>query len=113
MDQAAACLTICRINQLLSPSLLLKWWKADPSMSLTSPVLQTVTRDQIKAAALKNEIEQLYPKLQRVLAAYREQGINTIPISSKQYPFWLKSIYDPPAVLFAKGDIRKGEKLEL
>lgn len=59
MDQAAACLTICRINQLLSPSLLLKWWKADPSMSLTSPVLQTVTRDQIKAAALKNEIEQL------------------------------------------------------
>ncbi|MCY8279285.1 hypothetical protein, partial [Bacillus inaquosorum] len=28
MDQAAACLMICRINQLLSPSLLLKWWKA-------------------------------------------------------------------------------------
>ncbi|MCY9210319.1 DNA-processing protein DprA [Bacillus subtilis] len=114
MDQAAACLTICRINQLLSPSLLLKWWKADPSMSLTSPVLQTVTRDQIKAAALKNEIEQLYPKLQRVLAAYREQGINTIPISSKQYPFWLKSIYDPPAVLFAKGDmtlLSKGRKI--
>lgn len=69
MDQAAVCLTICRINQLLSPSLLLKWWKADPSMSLTSPVLQTVTRDQIKAFALKNEIEQFYPKLPRVLAA--------------------------------------------
>ncbi len=96
MDQAAACLMICRINQLLSPSLLLKWWKADPSMSLTSPVLETVTRGKIKAAALKNKIEEQYPKLQRVLAAYHEQGINPIPISSKQYPFWLKTIYDPP-----------------
>ncbi|MCY8414794.1 DNA-protecting protein DprA, partial [Bacillus spizizenii] len=47
MNQAAACLIICRINQLLSPSLLLKWWKADPSMSLTSPVLETVTRGKI------------------------------------------------------------------
>ncbi|MFH0345657.1 DNA-processing protein DprA [Bacillus vallismortis] len=105
MDQAAACLMICRINKLLSPSLLLKWWKADPSMSLTSPLLETVTRGKREAAALKNKIEKHYPKLQRVLAAYHEQGIIPIPISSKQYPFWLQTIYDPPAVLFAKGDM--------
>ncbi|KAF1681131.1 DNA-processing protein DprA [Bacillus mexicanus] len=114
MDQAAACLIICRINHLLSPSLLLKWWKADPSMSLTSPVFETVTHSKIKAAALKNKIEEHYSNLQRVLAAYREQGINIIPISSKQYPFWLKNIYDPPAVLFAKGDmtlLSKGRKI--
>ncbi|MEG7354308.1 DNA-processing protein DprA [Bacillus inaquosorum] len=105
MDQAAACLMNCRINQLLSPSLLLKWWKADPSMSLTSPMLETVTRGKREAAALKNKIEKHYPKLQRVLASYHEQGIIPIPISSKQYPFWLQTIYDPPAVLFAKGDM--------
>ncbi|MCI3987280.1 DNA-processing protein DprA, partial [Bacillus vallismortis] len=37
--------------------------------------------------------------------AYRGQGIIPITISSKQYPFWLKTIYDPPAVLFANGDM--------
>ncbi|OLQ56815.1 DNA protecting protein DprA [Bacillus licheniformis] len=114
MDQAAACLMICRINQLLSPSLLLKWWKADPSMSLTSSVLETVTRGKIKTVALKNKIEEHYPKLQRLLDAYYGQGIIPIPISSKQYPIWLKTIYDPPAVLFAKGDmtlLSKGRKI--
>ncbi|MDZ5720262.1 DNA-processing protein DprA, partial [Bacillus sp. SXabc123] len=83
-------------------------------MSLTSPVFETVTRGKVKAAALKNKIEEYYPKLQRVLATYHEQGINIIPISSKQYPFWLKTIYDPPAVLFAKGDmtlLSKGRKI--
>lgn len=114
MDQAAACLMICRINQLLSPSLLLKWWKADPSMSLTSPVLETVTRGKIKASALKNKIEGYYPKLQRLLDAYHKQDINLIPISSERYPIWLKMIYDPPVVLFAKGDmtlLSKGRKI--
>ncbi|KJJ42892.1 DNA repair protein Smf [Bacillus subtilis] len=114
MDQAAACLMICRINQLLSPSLLLKWWKADPSMSLTSSVLETVTRGKIKTAALKNKIEEHYPKLQCLLDAYHGQGIIPIPISSKQYPIWLKTICDPPAVLFAKGDmtlLSKGRKI--
>ncbi|KUP37346.1 DNA-processing protein DprA [Bacillus halotolerans] len=107
MDQAAACLITCRINQLLPPSLLLKWWKADPSMSLTnlSCALETASRGKVKAAALKNKIEEQYPKLQHLLSVYHQQGIKVIPISSDQYPFWLKTIYDPPPVLFAKGDI--------
>ncbi|MGN7374953.1 DNA-processing protein DprA [Bacillus halotolerans] len=107
MDQAAACLITCRINQLLSPSLLLKWWKADPSLSLSNPScgLETASRGKVRAAALKNKIEEQYPKLQHLLSVYHQQGIKVIPISSDQYPFWLKTIYDPPPVLFAKGDI--------
>ncbi|MCY8487299.1 DNA-processing protein DprA [Bacillus atrophaeus] len=116
MDQASACLLICSINRLLSPSLLLKWWKADPSLSFkTDPhPIHTITSGKIKAAALKTQIEKEYDKLQEQLSDYQRRGIKVIPITSHQYPSWLKTIYDPPPVLFAKGNenlLIKGRKI--
>ena len=64
--------------------------------------------------AIFREIERKDPELDEVLSDYRRKGITVIPISSTRYPTWLKAIYDPPAVLYAKGNtplLEKGRKL--
>ncbi|RID88148.1 DNA-protecting protein DprA [Mesobacillus zeae] len=42
--------------------------------------------------------------LNELLSQYREKRISVITIFDKQYPKQLKTIYQPPWVLFAKGD---------
>lgn len=115
MDQASRCLMVCSINQIISPSLLLKWWKADHSLSfLPDPhPLTVLSEGKTAPEAIFREIERKEPELDEVLSDYRRKGITVIPISSSRYPTWLKAIYDPPAVLYAKGTrcfLKKAEK---
>ncbi|MBT2573370.1 DNA-processing protein DprA [Bacillus sp. ISL-51] len=116
MDQTSRSLIICRIKQFISPSLLLKWWKADSTLSFARDPhpLTALSGGKIDSEAIKLQIERESPKLEGALSDFRRQGISVIPISSSRYPSWLKTIYDPPAVLFAKGDaslLEKGRKI--
>ncbi len=41
----------------------------------------------------------------KLIEIYKEHGISVTGFSSREYPQYLKNIYNPPAVLFYKGDI--------
>lgn len=43
-------------------------------------------------------------RLERSMDNLRKHNISTIPLSSKQYPDLLREIYNPPCLLYAKGD---------
>jgi len=45
-------------------------------------------------------------KLKRMIKTYEEQNIRIVTIADESYPHWLKHIYDPPWVLYAKGNIQ-------
>ncbi|MBB5354898.1 DNA processing protein [Anoxybacillus mongoliensis] len=44
-------------------------------------------------------------KLKRMIKTYEEQNIHIVTIKDDSYPEWLKHIYDPPWVLYAKGNV--------
>ncbi|HEY9059816.1 MAG TPA: DNA-processing protein DprA [Pseudobacteroides sp.] len=44
------------------------------------------------------------------LKVAKEQKINIITIRDENYPYYLKNIYDPPIILFVRGNILKNEK---
>lgn len=92
LDQASRCLMVCSINQIISPSLLLKWWKADHSLSfLRDPhPLTVLSEGKTAPKAIFREIERKEPELDKVLSDYRREGSTVIPISSSRYPSWLK-----------------------
>lgn len=43
----------------------------------------------------------------------KEKGVQILPYTSEHYPKHLKSIYDPPLVLYVKGSIRETDVLAL
>ncbi|MGG3842387.1 DNA-processing protein DprA [Anoxybacillus kestanbolensis] len=45
-------------------------------------------------------------KLKRMIKTYEEQNIHIVTIKDDSYPNWLKHIYDPPWVLYAKGNVQ-------
>ncbi len=52
----------------------------------------------------KNEAKKLLQKI-------NNDNIHIIPIVNPAYPEYLKNIYDPPIVLYKKGDLSKNDKL--
>ncbi len=60
---------------------------------------------------LVSKIRQLEPEL--VIEKLREKEIYAIPYTSNDYPKLLKRVYDPPAVLYAKGRIEHLKKRKL
>lgn len=70
LDQASRCLMVCSINQIISPSLLLKWWKADHSLSfLPNPhPLTVLSEGKTAPEAIFREIECKDPELDEVLS---------------------------------------------
>lgn len=56
-----------------------------------------------------NEIENIsrisLDECERLIQEYKLRGIETTGFSSREYPQYLRNIYNPPAVLFYKGDI--------
>lgn len=44
-------------------------------------------------------------KCEETINIYKEKGIGTAGFSSREYPQYLRNIYNPPAVLFYKGNI--------
>ncbi len=49
----------------------------------------------------------------RELALAQEHGVNIIPFTHEHYPRNLKTIYDPPLVLYVKGDIDPNDVLSM
>lgn len=99
-------LVLLRLLHTISPALLYKWWKADDTLSIThqsAHPLSILSNGKTKVSDVANELEHRLPILQQTLAGIQASGIEAIPISSNEYPLWLKSIHDPPPVLFAKG----------
>ncbi|AXM87899.1 DNA-protecting protein DprA [Anoxybacillus ayderensis] len=45
-------------------------------------------------------------KLKRMIKTYEEQNIHIVTMKDDEYPGWLKHIYDPPWVLYAKGNVQ-------
>jgi DNA processing protein len=43
--------------------------------------------------------------IQSMIKTYKEKNIHTVTIFDKEYPWYLKHIYEPPWVLYAKGNI--------
>src|SRR5690625_1260109 len=50
-------------------------------------------------------IEAAKEKAEKLIEIHKKNDIHVIPISSESYPNYLKLIHDPPAVLYAKGNI--------
>lgn len=55
-----------------------------------------------KRAALKNYLKEA--PLQKLKDRYKKEGIHYVTLASQEYPYLLRHIYDPPMVLFYKGD---------
>ncbi|ASB89629.1 DNA-processing protein DprA [Bacillus sonorensis] len=106
MNDQSELLILLRLYGILSPSLLSKWWKEDPSLSLseeTSHPLKKLSNEKISASSIRKLAEKELPKAKRLIKTYSDNGIGMIAISSPDYPACLKTIHDPPPVLFLKG----------
>ena len=51
--------------------------------------------------------------IERDIKMAEETGITLLPISSDEYPASLKAIYDPPILLYVKGNILESDKLSV
>ncbi len=51
--------------------------------------------------------------LERDLKVLEEQKISVLHIKSKEYPSCLKQIYDPPVVLYVRGELLESDKLAI
>ncbi|MGE6631388.1 DNA-processing protein DprA [Bacillus sp. NPDC077027] len=97
-----------RLKGLISPSLLTKWWKADPDLYINEEkhhFKQDRTLQTIDFTRLKQAEESEFPIFQNIVQSYLKKNIHMIPITSPLYPENLKNIYDPPPVLFLKGKL--------
>lgn len=107
MNDKCGLLILLRLYSNLSPSLLFKWWKEDPSLSLAEDKnhsLKKLSSKSINVGAIRKLAEKELPNVKQIIASYRENGISVIAISSPEYPPLLKTIHDPPPVLFLKGN---------
>lgn len=80
----------------------------DPTLSsiyhLSPKKLETLL--EISKTSLLNLVNDLHStKIQSMLKQYYEKNIHVITIFDDAYPALLKQIFDPPWVLYAKGDI--------
>ncbi|MDA1475553.1 DNA-processing protein DprA [Bacillus changyiensis] len=106
MNDSSDLLIFLRLNGALSPSLLYKWWKKDPSLSLTDEKnhpLTELTAKKINLYSIRKLTHNGLSTIKDLYQYYRENGVNLIAISSPDYPDCLKMIHDPPPVLFIKG----------
>jgi DNA processing protein len=49
--------------------------------------------------------------IERDLRILEEGSVSIVPITSSDYPLWLKDIYDPPVLLYVKGRILESDKM--
>ncbi len=68
------------------------------SQILTESAINQVTSEKYKIEALKH------------LETINNEKIDLITIEDKKYPYYLKNIYDPPIVLYTKGELLQNEK---
>ncbi|MDQ2085903.1 DNA-processing protein DprA [Herbivorax sp. ANBcel31] len=54
--------------------------------------------------------DKIKQQAQKHLEKINKNNIKVLTINDELYPYYLKNIYDPPIVLFVKGNIKKSEK---
>ncbi len=79
-----------------------KIWNASNKELEESKVLTFKEIIELKKWIYKNNPEEIWLKL-------KNDGIKVVTIKEKKYPFLLKSIYDPPPLLYYKGQLIKTE----
>ncbi|MFN2746214.1 MULTISPECIES: DNA-processing protein DprA [Bacillus] len=107
MTVSSELLILLRLRGALSPSLLSKWWRTDPSLSLSDKKNHPLTRLSGKAldlSPIRKLVEQELPNVKHLIKSYQAAGVDMLAISSPEYPPSLKTIHDPPPVLFLKGN---------
>ncbi|MCY8342577.1 DNA-processing protein DprA [Bacillus haynesii] len=107
MNDTSELLILLRLRGTLSPSLLTKWWKQDPSLSLTGEKNHLLTKLSLKRSdlcSIRKLAEQELSNVKRLIRSYEADGVRMTAISSLDYPASLKTIHDPPPVLFLKGN---------
>lgn len=105
MNDSSELLILLRLRGTLSPSLLTKWWKQDPSLSLTGEKNHLLTKLSLKRSdlcSIRKLAEQELSNVKRLIRSYEAAGVRMTAISSPDYPASLKTIHDPPPVLFLK-----------
>lgn len=73
-----------------------------------TPGIGTRLADQLVRARDQGDVY-----VDKELALAREHGVAIIPCTDKRYPQNLGSIYDPPLVLYVKGETRPGDVLSM
>ena len=69
--------------------------------------LELKISDNLKNFLLKNRKTKILDKLlEKELEFLEKNKINLIDIDSSNYPFLLKNIYNPPPLLFVKGNVK-------
>lgn len=103
-----------RLNRLeLSPkaagALLERFGSPEAVFAASEAELESVERLSPKA---KEKILGPVPAgIERDLQTIEQTGISVLPIHSPDYPQSLSAIYDPPVVLYVKGNLRESDKM--
>ena len=87
---------------------LIQLYENYPDLNVESFSEQVVTMNKkhvSKVLSLKN-IKIAKERAENLIKSHEEKDIQVIPISSEWYPKYLRLIADPPAVLYAKGNIK-------
>lgn len=109
MNESSELLILLRLRGTLSPSLLTKWWKQDPSLSLTGEKNHLLTKLSLKRSdlcSIRKLAEQELSNVKQLIRSYEAAGVRMTAICSPDYPASLKTIHDPPPVLFLKGNVK-------
>ena len=86
----------------------------DPANVLRAPIQRLISVQGIEkstAFRIKSGVDEKY--VQRQLTYLAENHIQVLHIWDKSYPESLKRIFDPPSVLFVKGEIRKDDQMAI
>lgn len=96
-------LTLSCINGVGNKTII-KMYEKNPQMKMDEAIVELPKLS--KKLELDNfVIENAKEKANHIIKVHNNFGIHVIPISSMYYPKYLKLIDDPPAVLYAKGNI--------
>ena len=86
----------------------------DPSNILKAPIKRLKSIEGIGpqvAEAIKNAHSDY--DINKEIGLIKDSGVKVITLFDKEYPELLKSIYDPPILLYIKGDFRSQDKLSV
>ncbi|MGV3522712.1 MAG: DNA-processing protein DprA [Candidatus Sericytochromatia bacterium] len=79
-------------------------WRASRQELLSTPRLSETQADKLQSFCQRNDPAQLQQQLQ-------DKHIQTLVWEDADYPSWLASIYDPPQVIFYRGETRHWQSL--
>lgn len=97
-------------GHILSNKQLLLWLKLDPTLTCWQKKNPPFWPSQLKLSSKQqNQLQNYKPTLQdhSFTNLLLSQHISIITILDSDYPLQLSQIYDPPVVLYLKGDIEK------